>query len=110
MIDYSASDSNSNLALFQKKLVVKVYAWMTLALAITGFTSLFVASSPGILNVIYGSKFAFWGLLIAELVLVFVISGAINKMSSATATLLFFLYSVLNGAINSTWSRFMAFM
>ena len=40
----------------------------------------------------------FWGLIIAELALVFAVSGAINRLSLATATLLFVLYSVVNGA------------
>ena len=40
----------------------------------------------------------FWGLIIAEFALVFAISGAIHKLSLSTATLLFILYSVVNGA------------
>lgn len=89
--------TDSNVTSLQNSFVAKVYGWMTIALAITGFTSLFIASSPGILNAVYGNQFLFWGLLIGELVLVFVISGAIQKMSSSTATLLYLLYSVLNG-------------
>ena len=39
-----------------------------------------------------------WGLIIAELAIVIAISAAINRLSLTTATLLFVLYSVLNGA------------
>ena len=35
--------------------------------------------------------------MIGELALVFTLSGAINKLSSATATLIFIAYSALNG-------------
>lgn len=79
-------------------LMRKVYLWMTLALAITGFTAFFVASSPAMLQAIYTNKIVFWGLIIGELALVFIVSGAINRLSLATATLLFVLYSVINGA------------
>ena len=39
--------------------------------------------------------------MIAELALVFAISGAINRLSLSTATMLFVLYSVINGAVLS---------
>ena len=78
-------------------LMRKVYSWMTLALVITGFTAWGVANSPALLQVIYGSKFALIALVVAELALVWSISGRINKMQLSTATLLFALYSVLNG-------------
>ena len=79
-------------------LMRKVYVWMTLALAITGFTAYGVATSPGILQAIYTNQILFWGLIIAEFALVFAVGGMINKLSITTATLLFTLYSVVNGA------------
>ena len=83
-------------------LMRKVYVWMSLALAITGITAFGVANSPGILATIYGNQIVFWGLVIAELALVFAISGAINRLSLTTATLLFVLYSVINGVVLSS--------
>ena len=83
-------------------LMRKVYTWMTLALIITGVTAYGVASSPTLLATIYTSRGLMWGLIIAEFVLVFAISGAINKLSLSTATLLFIIYSVLNGAMLSS--------
>ena len=80
----------------------KVYVWMTLALAITGFTAYGVATSPGILQAIYGNQILFWGLIIAEFALVIGVSAAINKLSLTTATLMFILYSVINGALLSS--------
>lgn len=79
-------------------LMRKVFVWMTLALAITGITAYGVASTPSLIMAILGNKALFWGLIIAELVLVFSVSGAINRLSLSTATLLFVLYSVVNGA------------
>ena len=78
-------------------LMRKVYLWMTLALAITGVTSMVVLSNERFIFTILENQVLFWGLIIGELVLVFVISGMINKMSITTATLLFVLYSVING-------------
>lgn len=43
-----------------------------------------------------------WGLVIAEFALVIGISAAINRLSLATATLMFVAYSVINGAMLSS--------
>ncbi len=80
-------------------LMRKVYTWMTLALLITGVTAFGVASSPTLFMSL--SKMM-WGLIIAELALVFILSGAINRLSLGTATLMFIGYSVLNGAMLSS--------
>lgn len=79
-------------------LMRKVFIWMALALVITGVTAYGVATTPSLLIAIVTNKALFWGLIIAELALVFAVSGAINRLSLATATLLFVLYSVVNGA------------
>lgn len=79
-------------------LMRKVFIWMALALVVTGVTAYGVATTPSLLIAIVTNKALFWGLIIAELALVFAVSGAINRLSLATATLLFVLYSVVNGA------------
>ena len=83
-------------------LMRKVYVWMALALAITGVTAYGVANSPNIMVAIFSNRLLFWGLIIAELALVFIVSGMINRLSLTTATLLFTLYSVLNGVVLSS--------
>lgn len=83
-------------------LMRKVYVWMTLALVITGFTAYGVATSPGVLQAIFGNPVLFWGMIIAELALVIGVSAAINRLSLTTATLMFILYSVINGALFSS--------
>ena len=82
-------------------LMRKVYTWMTLALVITGITAWVVAHSPAILQMIMTNKILFLGLLFGELILVWSVSAAINRLSLTTATLLFVLYSVLNGVTMS---------
>ncbi len=75
----------------------KVYLWMTLALVVTGMTAYYVASTPAILYAIVSNQIAFWGLFIGELVLVFVLSSRIMRLSFVTASLMFVAYSVMNG-------------
>ncbi len=87
-----------NVSLFFPTLMRKVYIWMTLALVITAVTAYGVATSPALMTTIFTNKILFWGLIIAELALVWGISGAINRLSLATATLMFVAYSVINGA------------
>lgn len=82
-------------------LMRKVYLWMTMALVITGFTAFYVAHSETLMMAIFTNQILFWGLLIAELGLVIGLSAAINKLSLTVATLMFVLYSVINGATMS---------
>ena len=79
-------------------LMRKVYVWMTLALVITGFTAYGVASSPSVMSAIMSSRWIVWGLFIAEIALVFYVTARIDRLSLTAATMIFVLYSVLNGA------------
>lgn len=81
----------------QNALIRQVYAWMGAGLAITALMALFTLSTPVVINAIAGNRILFFGLVIGELALVFTLSGAINRMSAAVATLLFVAYSALNG-------------
>ena len=83
-------------------LMRKVYLWMSMALVITGFTAWIVAHNVSLLQLIYGNSATIWILLIAEIGLVIALSAAINKLSLPVATLMFVLYSVLNGAVLSS--------
>jgi hypothetical protein len=82
-------------------LMRKVYVWMALALTITGFTAYGVSTSPAILQAIATNSVLFWGIIIGELALVLWISAGINRLSLTSATLLFVVYSVLNGVTMS---------
>ena len=82
--------------------VRSVYHWMAIGLALTGFIAYAVANMPEVRNVIFGSKIVFFGLIIAQLALVFIISSRIQRMQAGTATFLFVVYSALNGATLSS--------
>lgn len=81
----------------QATLLRSVYLWMTLALIITGFVAMYVAKSYTLVNMMIQNSMMFWGVLIAEVALVWYLSARIYKMSFTTATILFIVYSILNG-------------
>lgn len=83
----------------QATLMRSVYLWMTLALAITGFAAYVVASSPLLLQAVFGNRMVFWGLIIAEFALVVGLSARVHKMSAPTATMMFIVYSLFNGVV-----------
>lgn len=77
--------------------VRSVYNWMGLGLALTGVVALYVSSSETMLRLILGNPILFLLLIVAELGLVFSISGLVTRMSARTATSLFVIYAGLNG-------------
>ena len=77
-------------------LMRKVYTWMTLALAITAGAAYYVANSD-LVYTIANNPALLWGLIIGELVLVIALSAAINKLSLSAATIMFIIYSLVNG-------------
>ena len=79
-----------------------VYGWMTVGLLLTALVAWFASGNEALIQLL--SK-GMWVLLIAELALVFVISGMINRLSGAAATTLFMLYSVLNGCTFSIYFK-----
>jgi FtsH-binding integral membrane protein len=82
--------------------VRSVYNWMAIGLGITGVVAYGVANSPGVREVVFGAPLVFFGLIIAQLVMVFMISARIQRMQASTATMLFIVYSALNGATLSS--------
>ncbi|KGN85254.1 Bax inhibitor-1/YccA family protein [Porphyromonas gulae] len=78
-----------------------VFTWMFGALGITALTAMLVAKSSLIYTMIMNPGLL-WGLIIAELALVFILSARIGKMSFFTASLLFTIYSILNGVTLSS--------
>ena len=84
------------------ELMRNVYLWMTGGLALTGALAWIVANTPEVLAVIFGSQAVLWGLIIAEFVLVLVLTMGINKMRFTTAAIMYVLYSALNGVTLSS--------
>lgn len=75
----------------------KVYGWMFFGLLVTAGTAFAVTSSPAIIELIYGNPLLRWGLIIAQLGLVFYLAARVEKVAPATAAGLFILYSALTG-------------
>ncbi len=75
----------------------KVYAWMAIGLGLTAIMAFLVAGSPEILRVLIGNRLVFFGVVIAELGLVFYLSGRADRIAPGRAAGLFTLYSALNG-------------
>jgi len=74
-----------------------VYNWMTLGLGLTAIVSMLTVNSPSALQFVFGNRMVFFGLIIAELAVVMILSGAIQRLSASAATGLFLLYSALSG-------------
>jgi FtsH-binding integral membrane protein len=74
-----------------------VYAWMFAGLVITAVTASVVASTPAIVLTIAGSRPLFWAIVIAQLGIVWVLSGRVQTLASSTASMLFIAYSALTG-------------
>ena len=75
----------------------KVYGKMTLGLLATAATSYLVFSSQALMSLLFSSQATIWLLFAVELGLVIYLSARIDKLSSGTATALFYAYSILNG-------------
>ena len=97
MNQFDLTHSGTGLIVKQNTLVRQVYGWMGLGLALTAVMALVTVSTPALYEAIVGNRLIFYGLMIGELALVFILSGAINRLSAGVATMLFLGYSALNG-------------
>lgn len=79
-----------------------VYNWMAAGLGLTAVSAYLTASSETLMQAVFGQSFVLILLIVAELGLVIAISAGINKMRAGTATLLFVIYSLLNGVTLSS--------
>jgi FtsH-binding integral membrane protein len=93
----STSLPRQRTAVLVNDFVRSVYNWMCIGLALTGFIAFYVSHSETMVRLVFGNRLVFFGLIVAELVLVFSIASKVNRMSAATATALFVIYSALNG-------------
>jgi FtsH-binding integral membrane protein len=74
-----------------------VYGWMCAGLGITAFVAFLVAQSPTLAVTIARNPILYWGLMIAQLGIVFFLSARVEKIAAGTASLLFIVYSALTG-------------
>jgi len=81
--------------------LTKVYAWMFAGLLITAITAFGIATSPALIEMLILNRIIFWGLLFAQLGVVFYLSARVNSIAPGTAAALFILYSALVGVTSS---------
>ena len=98
--DYTVSGSGTRVSFVS--VMKNVYLWMTLALAITGITAMAVATQPQLVEAIFTNKLFFWGLIGAELGIVWFVSSRIMSLSVTTSGILFAIYALLNGIFFSS--------
>lgn len=91
------AENEATLQRYVASVMRRVYGKMTLGLLVTALTSFLMLSSDAVMNVFMSSSILFFGAFILELGLVFYLSARIDKLSTGTATLLFYLYSMMNG-------------
>ncbi len=75
----------------------RVYGWMAGGLCLTGAVAWNVAGNPDLVQMIFGNRLLFWGLIIAQLGAVVALSGLINRINAVTATLIYVVYAGLTG-------------
>ena len=88
-------------ASYVSRIMKRVYLKMFLAMIVTAVTSFVCMNVPAVFVTLMSNSGLYFGLLIAEVVLVFVLAGALNKLSSPVASLIFYVYSILNGVVLS---------
>jgi FtsH-binding integral membrane protein len=93
----SQAFGSASIAAENARFMSRVYGWMTGGLCLTGAVAWNVAGNPALVQTIFGNRLLFWGLIIAQLGAVAVLSGLINKISGLTATVIYFLYAGLTG-------------
>ncbi len=77
--------------------LAKVFNWMAIGLGLTGLAAFLTVNSQTALQIIFGNKMVFYGLIFGELGMVFYLSARIQRISAQAATGLFIGYSILNG-------------
>lgn len=79
-----------------KVILPKVFLWMFIGLLVTFLTGYVVSLNPNMLIKVLSDS-GVWIILIAELVLVLVLSARIHKMKPTTAKICFILYAFVSG-------------
>ncbi|MFD1316727.1 Bax inhibitor-1/YccA family protein [Namhaeicola litoreus] len=93
----STQQTKDQITIEQANFITKVYFWMTGALIITGLVSYWVSTTPELVELIFGNRYVFYGLLVSEILCVIYLVSIIEKISSIVATSIFISYSILNG-------------
>ena len=93
------SKTDSDIQRAQAAFMSRVYAWMSLALCITGGIAYYLANTPELIQMLFASSMNVWIVIIAQVGLVFYLTRSMQKIRSQTATALFLVYAALNGLL-----------
>ena len=76
--------------------MLRVYNYMSVALALTGAVAFFVSTSPAMMQAIFGSPLR-WVVILAPLGMVFYLSARMHKMSVGSAQAWFWAFAAVFG-------------
>jgi FtsH-binding integral membrane protein len=88
---------NVDSSAVSRSFVANVFSYMTLALVITGVAAYWFAASGNILALLQGSSLLMWGVMLAPIGMVLIMSFAFNRLSFGALMGLFLAYSLVNG-------------
>ena len=97
MDNYVKNVSEISESAILNKVMARVFMLMTFALVVTGVTSYLIIGNENILMSLFSNISTFYIICGAELLLVFILSLFINKISFNVALIMFALYSIMNG-------------
>ena len=100
--DFTRSTGQRVIAQDAAAFMQRVYGWMTLGLFVTGFSALYVASSPAAIQFIFGSSISVFLVIGVQLALVFSIRPVMRSKGWQAGAILFLLYSATLGVTVST--------
>ncbi len=100
--DFTRSTGQRVIAQDAAAFMQRVYGWMTLGLFVTGFSALYVASSPAAIQFIFGSSISVFLVIGVQLALVFSIKPVMRSKGWQAGAVLFLLYSATLGVTVST--------
>ena len=100
--DFTRSTGQRVIAQDAAAFMQRVYGWMTLGLFVTGFSALYVASSPAAIQFIFGSSISVFLVIGVQLALVFSIRPVMRSKGWQAGAVLFLLYSATLGVTVST--------
>jgi FtsH-binding integral membrane protein len=95
--NYNDQSINIDSSAVSRSFVANVFSYMTLALVITGVAAYWFAASGNILALLQGSSILLWGVMLAPIGMVLIMSFAFNRLSFSALMGLFLAYSLVNG-------------
>jgi len=95
--NYNDQTINVDSSATSRSFVANVFSYMTLALVITGVAAYWFAASGNMLALLQGSSILLWGVMLAPIGMVLIMSFAFNRLSFGALMGLFLAYSLVNG-------------